>query len=249
MGQEVSETQFNKEEFRHFQQALRDETSLLEEWIADRYLSDAGYVAGLELEMCLVDPTGNPVACNQSVLDALKSPIVVPELSKFNIEFNVEPISPRGDGLPVLVKRLGETWSKCSEAARPMELTVMSIGILPTLRDEHLVLGNMTELHRYRALNEQTMRLRRGKPARLDISGVETLVSEHFDVMLEAGATSLRCICKCHKLKRRTRTTWRPWFQLRWLRSERILHCSSVSNCGRRLAFRSLSKRLRWKSP
>ncbi len=192
MGQDVSETQFKKEDFRHFQQALREETSLLEEWISDRYLSDSDYVAGLELEMCLVDRSGNPAACNQSLLDAMQSPLLVPELSKFNVEFNVEPNSPRGDGLQTLTQRLVDTWSRCSEAARSMELSVMSIGILPTLRDEHLVLANMSQLYRYQALNEQTMRLRRGKPVRLDISGIETLISEHLDVMLEAGATSLQ---------------------------------------------------------
>jgi hypothetical protein len=122
----------------------------------------------------------------------MKSPIIVPELSKFNVEFNVEPISPRGDGLQTLTKRLVDTWSNCSEAARSMDLSVMSIGILPTLRHEHLVLANMSELHRYQALNEQAIRLRRGKPVRLDISGVEALVGEHLDVMLEAGATSLQ---------------------------------------------------------
>lgn len=192
MGQDVSGTHFKSEEFRHFQHALREETSLLEEWISDRQLSDAGYVAGLELEMCLVGDSGNPAACNQSLLDALHSPIIVPELSKFNVEFNVDPISPRGDGLQILTKRLVDTWSICSESARTLGLSVVSIGILPTLRDEHLVLGNMSELNRYQALNEQVLRLRRGKPVRLDISGVETLVSEHLDVMLEAGATSLQ---------------------------------------------------------
>jgi gamma-glutamyl:cysteine ligase YbdK (ATP-grasp superfamily) len=192
MGHEVSETHFKNEEFRHFQQALREETSLLEEWISDRHLSDASYVAGIELEMCLVDDSGNPSACNQSLLDALHSPIIVPELSKFNIEFNVDPISPRGDGLQTLTNRLVDTWTVCSESARALGLSVVSIGILPTLRDEHLVLGNMSELHRYHALNEQVLRLRRGKPVRLDISGVETLISEHLDVMLEAGATSLQ---------------------------------------------------------
>ncbi len=192
MGQDISETQFKKEEFRRFQLALREETSLLEEWISDRYLSDAGYVAGLELEMCLIDSSGNPAACNQPLLDVMQSKVIVPELSKFNVEFNVEPSSLRGDGLKTIAQRLVETWSNCDDAARSMDLSIMSIGILPTLRDDHLVLANMSELHRYKALNEQAIRLRRGKPVRLDISGVESIVSEHLDVMLEAGATSLQ---------------------------------------------------------
>ena len=117
MGQDVSETHFKNEEFRHFQQTLREETSLLEEWISNGYLSDASYVAGLELEMCLVDDSGNPAAYNQSLLDAMQSPFIVPELSKFSIEINVEPISLCGDGLQTLTTRLVDAWSMCSQSA------------------------------------------------------------------------------------------------------------------------------------
>jgi hypothetical protein len=53
-----------------------------------------------------------------------------------------------------------------------------------------LSLANMSNLHRYQALNEQVLRLRQGRPIRLEISGRETLVTEHRDVMLDAATTS-----------------------------------------------------------
>ncbi|MEQ1827328.1 MAG: hypothetical protein ABL921_15330 [Pirellula sp.] len=192
MGQEIIESHFGHEAFSRFQQRLEDETRLLTEWIADRHLSDRDYVAGLELELCLVDATGQPVASNDRVIRAVNLPTVVPELSKFNLEFNVEPVSPRGQGIQRLADSLCESWESCRAKAGSLGVSIVSIGILPTLRDEHLNLDNMSALHRYRALNEQVLRLRRGRPAHLDISGTESLACEHLDVMLEAATTSLQ---------------------------------------------------------
>jgi gamma-glutamyl:cysteine ligase YbdK (ATP-grasp superfamily) len=50
----------------------------------------------------------------------------------------------------------------------------------------------MSSSRRYRALNEQVLRLRQGNPIRLEVEGRERLKTEHFDVMLEAGATSFQ---------------------------------------------------------
>ncbi len=192
MGQNVSELRFRSEEFRRFEQSLHEETELLTELIADRELSDGDYVIGLELEMCLIDQQGNPAALNDSLLAKLNAEEVVPELSQFNIEFNVEPTSPRRGGIAKLATRLSDTWSNCNQAAQELDLSVLSIGVLPTLREDHLVLENMSQLHRFHALNEQILRLRRGKAVRLNIEGIEALTTEHMDVMLEAGATSLQ---------------------------------------------------------
>ena len=53
------------------------------------------------------------------------------------------------------------------------------IGILPTLRQEELTQANMSDLRRYRALNEQVLRLREGRPLELDIQGRERLKTVH----------------------------------------------------------------------
>jgi gamma-glutamyl:cysteine ligase YbdK (ATP-grasp superfamily) len=192
MGQEISDTHFRNEDFQRFRNALHEETQLLTEWIQDRCFSDEDYVAGLELELCLVNETGQPAPSNEGLIDSVNSTSVVPELSKFNVEFNVDPCPLRTDGIQRLCDQLSDTWDHCRLEAKPLGLSVLSIGILPTLRDEHLVLKNMSPVHRYHALNEQVMRLRHGRPVRLDISGPEHLTCEHFDVTLEAGATSLQ---------------------------------------------------------
>jgi hypothetical protein len=66
------------------------------------------------------------------------------------------------------------------------------VGILPSVAQSDLSLANMSELKRYRALNEQVLRLRDGAPLALEIHGREHLNIEHKDVMLESAATSLQ---------------------------------------------------------
>ncbi len=66
------------------------------------------------------------------------------------------------------------------------------IGTLPALDDSLLTMANMSEVERYRGLNEQVLNLRQGMPIKLDIRGREHLQSSHQDVMLEAAATSFQ---------------------------------------------------------
>jgi hypothetical protein len=73
-----------------------------------------------------------------------------------------------------------------------MGCRAVMIGILPTLQNEDLNLANMSKMVRYRALNREVIRQRRGKPLVLDINGIEHLHVTHRDVMLEAAATSFQ---------------------------------------------------------
>ena len=45
---------------------------------------------------------------------------------------------------------------------------------------------------RYQALNQQILRLRKGKPLKLDIKGRDHLKTSHRDILLEAAATSFQ---------------------------------------------------------
>ena len=65
------------------------------------------------------------------------------------------------------------------------------IGTLPTIRDEDMSYANITPANRYHALNNEILRQRGGRPIRIDIAGVEQLVSEHRDIMLEAAITTI----------------------------------------------------------
>lgn len=192
MGQEIAETRFKHFDFQRYERLFAHEMEILREWFHSGRMSDKRSIAGLELEAWLVDAAGQPTPWNQQVISLAGSPDIVPELSRFNVEFNVAPRSLGGRGLAELAEELQRTWRQCEAAANQLGSSVLAIGILPTITDSLLSLANMSNLHRYRALNEQVLRQRQGRPIRLNLCGRESLASEHRDVMLESAATSFQ---------------------------------------------------------
>jgi hypothetical protein len=90
---------------------------------------------------------------------------VVPELAQFNLELNGTPVRLTGDALSRLAAELTTPWRGCARRGRNSDANVLTCGILPTLRPEHMVMAQMTPRERYRALNEQILRLREGGPS------------------------------------------------------------------------------------
>jgi hypothetical protein len=192
MGKEIATRHFTEDDFARYAERYDQEMAVLARWFAGKRFSRRRSIGGLELEAWLVDPQGNPLPANERFLERAHNPALVPELAKFNIEMNVDPQALAGKGLRVLEDRLDGTYRESVRVAASLGATVVAIGILPTVTDAALCPANMSALRRYAALNEQVLRLREGRPIRLDIVGRERLTSEHRDVMLEAGATSFQ---------------------------------------------------------
>ena len=192
MGDEITHSQFNAADFELFDQRLKDETRLLGQWFEQGAFSTGVPVCGLEMEAWLIDDRALPAPVNRQFLDKMNDPLVVPELAKFNVELNVDPQVLNGMALSRLHRGLQQTWDNCQRVAGGIDTRLVMIGILPSVTQGHLTLANMSELKRYRALNEQVLRLREGKPLMLDIHGREQLTISHQDVMLESAATSLQ---------------------------------------------------------
>ncbi|HUN91051.1 MAG TPA: hypothetical protein VMU33_03265 [Burkholderiaceae bacterium] len=194
MGQDIRSAHFAARDFARFERALREETQHAHDLFERGGFSAREPMVGLELEAWLVDREGRPAPRNEEFLARLQSSDVVTELGRFQFELNVPPQPLAGTGLSRLAQGFQATWSACCRTAAEMGLRALAIGILPTLRDDDLCLANISNRARYRALNEQVLRSRAGRPIRLDIEGTDgaRLRSEHRDVMLEAGTTSLQ---------------------------------------------------------
>lgn len=192
MGQEISSSRFSGEDFAAFRERLEAETRLLGEWIASGALKTDQAVAGLELEAWLVDNQFQPAPINADYLQALANPLVVPELARFNVELNSPPQPLGPETFQRQLEQLQSLWRECQTMAERQAAHLLMIGILPTVHQEDLCLANMSDLQRYRALNEQVFRLREGRPLQVDIAGPEHLQRSHADVMLEAAATSFQ---------------------------------------------------------
>ncbi len=192
MGDEITHSDFSATDFELFNEHLRQETRLLGQWFEDSVFSSRVPVCGLELEAWLIDRQARPAPVNRQFLQQMNDPLVVPELAKFNVELNVDPEPLHGKALSRLHQGLQQTWDNCGAAAADLDTRLVMAGILPSVTQQDLTLANMSELKRYRALNEQVLRLREGEPLMLDIRGRQHLNTLHHDVMLESATTSLQ---------------------------------------------------------
>ncbi len=192
MGQEITHSSFSEEDFRRFRDRVVAETALLEQWLADGLLDDGDPMAGSEIEAWLVNDRGLPAPQNDRFLRRMDDPMVVPELSTFNVELNTEPVPFAGGMFDRMHRKLASLWQRCEAVAGADGAHMLMIGILPTVQQSDLCLANISGMQRYQALNEQVLRMREGRPLVLDIRAREHLAAEHDDVMLEAATTSFQ---------------------------------------------------------
>ena len=192
MGRDIPWTEFSQEDFEEFRHRLKQENRILMNWFKQGVFEPDKLLCGFELEAWLVDSRLRPAPINEAFLEAVDSPLVVPELAKFNFEINSTPQRLHPSTFFCFEEELREVWNRCQAQARRLEAEVLAIGILPTVTDAMLTLDNMSSVRRYFALNQQVMRLRRGRPLKIQIEGRDRLQVEHRDVMLESVATSLQ---------------------------------------------------------
>ena len=192
MGQDIHQSHFRKTDFHEFQKRLDEETRILADMVRDNDFEQGRKVAGYELETWLTCKKGYPSPSNESLLAKINNDEIVSELALYNIEVNGPPKDLSANSLSEMEQDIQQRWDLCMRKADELNLNMVSIGILPTLENKHLGLAAMSPAKRYRALNEQVLRLREGKPIQLDLKGKDHLKLEHQDVMLEAAATSFQ---------------------------------------------------------
>lgn len=192
MGEDIKTTGFTVADKARFAARLAQETEVARSLYDGGKFSSDGHMLGFEIETWIVDHNYAPSSINQQLLETLDHPLVVPELSRFNLELNCAPFRLEGDALTRAHTSLTELWAKCNDVAHQLDANLVLIGTLPTIRDADLTLANMSPLNRYYALNQEVLRLRGGKPVHVNIVGRDELASVHRDVMLEAATTSFQ---------------------------------------------------------
>jgi gamma-glutamyl:cysteine ligase YbdK (ATP-grasp superfamily) len=192
MGEEIGKTSFAPEDAAAFEKRLNLETKLLCESVGKGRFSDEGFTLGFEIESWLLDHNFFPSPVNDKFLAAFGNKDAVPELSKFNVELTCPPRKLEGDVFSQARDAFESVFQEANEAAHGLDADLVMIGTLPTIRETDLTLRNMSSLKRYYALNTEVLRQRGGVPLHIDIEGAEHLVMDHYDVMLEAGATSFQ---------------------------------------------------------
>ncbi|PSQ78581.1 MAG: hypothetical protein BRD35_00795 [Bacteroidetes bacterium QH_7_62_13] len=146
---------------------------------------------GAEQELFMVDERGEPAPIIEEVLERNSDERIVTELTKFNLEFNMDPLTYGGDCFQHMERTTAELIEKVRALTGELDSDIAMTGILPTAHLSDFALDYMTPRARYYALNDALGRLR-GGPGQYQIQGVDELFLKHDSIMLEGCNTSFQ---------------------------------------------------------
>jgi hypothetical protein len=191
LGKQVDTATFSPADRHRFREKLTRSRSALDRMLAEDMFSAAAAKVGMELELYLVDAAFEPSLNNAEVLAAIDDRRWQSELGKFNIELNTAARSPAGDGFAEFRTELVQSLEHAEAAAQRLDTHLVMVGILPTLREEHVGPAALSESTRYEALNEQILAAR-GEEFRIVIDAEDRLVISADTVAHEAACTSVQ---------------------------------------------------------
>ncbi|MFZ9886607.1 MAG: glutamate-cysteine ligase family protein [Myxococcota bacterium] len=181
----------DEEAQRAFTRRVLDDVEALEKMLSGNFFETGLRRVGAEQELFLIDRNYRPAPLVDDVLQSLSHEGFTTELARFNLEYNCKPQVFKGKCLSLLEDDLSSALRSARDAARVHGADILMCGILPTLRQDDLHLGNMTPRVRYHALND-IMTAMRGGAFRIAMKGVDELDITHDNVMLEACNTSFQ---------------------------------------------------------
>jgi gamma-glutamyl:cysteine ligase YbdK (ATP-grasp superfamily) len=191
MGRDVPVVVFSRDDRRNYREKVRRCLDVFAQMLREARFEVDRPLAGLEIELNIVDAAGEAAMRNAEVLAAIQQPDWATELGQFNIEINIEPQELGGDGPLRLENDVRARLNHAEERAQSEGGHLVLIGILPTLREQDIGEGTLSANPRYRLLNEQIFAAR-GEDLHLSIEGVERLDTHADSVAPEAACTSVQ---------------------------------------------------------
>jgi hypothetical protein len=191
VSQAIDSSNFSPEQFQRFRELLRTQAAALRALIAQPGFGEGERTLGAELELCIIDRDGNALPVNRALLAANLDPHLTVEIDKFNLEYNLSPVPARGAPFAALQMELHNALASINRTALSFDGRVVPVGILPTLTERDLSPTSLTDLPRYRALNEGLQKLRHA-PFEVRIDGEDPLTLNAKDITLEGANTSFQ---------------------------------------------------------
>ena len=189
MGEEVESQQFTRADRTRHREKVRRCLDVFARMLREAAFDTDDPMTGLEVELNLVDESGNPALKNAEVLEQIADPDFQTELGQFNIEINVPPRKLREDGLAEFERSLRRSLNDAEDKSAQVGAHLVMIGILPTLGEGHMTPSSISANPRYALLSEQILAAR-GEDIEINISGAERLATTSDSILPEAAATS-----------------------------------------------------------
>ncbi|HET8662243.1 MAG TPA: glutamate--cysteine ligase, partial [Micromonosporaceae bacterium] len=191
MGEDVQQRHFTREDRTRYREKVRRCLDVFATMLRESRFDFERPMTGLEIELNLVDDRADPAMRNAEVLAAIADPAFVTELGQFNIEVNVAPRQLAGHGATEFEEQVRASLNAAEEKACTVGAHMVMIGILPTLRSEHMTLEALSANPRYALINEQIFAAR-GEDLQITIDGVERLDTTADTIAPEAACTSVQ---------------------------------------------------------
>ncbi len=191
MAQAIESSSFSPEQFAEFTARIVSQARDLHGVLAQPGFGEGDRTLGAELELCIIDRDGNALPVNRALLAQSLDPHLTVEIDRFNLEYNLTPVASRGAPFAALQMELHNALAAINRTAMAFDGRVVPVGILPTLTERDLTLGALTDLPRYRALNEGLQRMRHA-PFEVRIDGEDPLTLNAKDITLEGANTSFQ---------------------------------------------------------
>ena len=191
MGRDIQPIKISGDDRRKYREKVQRSLDVFARMLRERMFEADPAQVGVEIELNLVDGAGNPSMRNADVLAAIADPKWATELGQFNLEINVPPRRLDGDAPAGLEDEIRGSLNAADAKARVTGSHLVMIGILPTLREEHMHESTLSANARYRVLNEQIFAAR-GEDMRIAIDGPEKLLTHVGSITPEAACTSVQ---------------------------------------------------------
>ncbi|QIX26432.1 glutamate--cysteine ligase [Nocardioides sp. JQ2195] len=189
MGEEVVAQEFSRADRTRHREKVRRCLDVFARMLREARFDTDDPMTGLEIELNLVDESGDPALKNAEALAEIADPDFQTELGQFNVEINVPPRHLRGGGLTAYEENLRVSLNDAESKSSPVGAHMVMIGILPTLAEGHMGPSSLSGNPRYQLLSDQILAAR-GEDIVIDINGVEQLTTTADSIVPEAACTS-----------------------------------------------------------
>ncbi len=196
MGLDINRENFKDEDYQAFSRRLYQSLEVLKQQVRNPKFGLGQKKIGAELENYIIDQRGNPLPINLDLINAANIDNFTPELNRFNLEINFDPIDLGAHAFSELHRQMEDYLAKLRQVAAEFNGRIVPIGILPTLQDADLSAESMTDLARYRTLSKHLYEMR-GEHFKVHIRGRDEVFLTCDHVALEGANTSLQFHLMC----------------------------------------------------
>jgi predicted transcriptional regulator len=146
---------------------------------------------GAEQELAIVDKKMKPTCKALEILEKTDNELYVTELSQFNLEINLEPLSLKAGVFHELHQKLKDHLKFLKEKSKEFDVEYPLAGILPTIERKDFNKENITPFQRYLVLNE-ILKKTKEETFEIRISGVDEMTLKLDSILAESCNTSFQ---------------------------------------------------------